>query len=89
MTKPVTYSIFLDDEEHYITISPVIQTIPGGNLYATGVFKLSEGTVGMGDIVFDDDMEEWEYTGLGDITHDEAEQIADFIRSYKDPVDEI
>jgi len=86
MERSVIYSIYLGEREHLITITPVIQTISGGNLYATGVFKLSEGELGLGDIVFDDDMEEWEYTGMGDITHAEAEQIANFIRSYKEPV---
>jgi hypothetical protein len=85
MISPVNYNITLEDGEHHIIITPVNQNLPGGNLYSTGVFRLSEGVVGMGEIVFDDDMREWEYTGMGDLTHDEAEDIANFIRNYKDP----
>ena len=84
MTAPVSYTIYLDDEEHIIIITPVNQRLPGGDLFATGVYKLSERGINMGDIVFDDDMNQWEYTGIGDLTHKEAEEIAGFIRNYKD-----
>jgi hypothetical protein len=30
-------------------------------------------------------MNEWEYDSIGDLTYDEAEEIADFIKNYKDP----
>lgn len=85
ITKPVSYTITIEDVEHNITITPVVQTIPDGNLHATGVYKLTEGHIGMGDIVFDDDMNQWEYTGMGDLTHKEAGRIADYIRDYKAP----
>ncbi|SDT31299.1 hypothetical protein SAMN05216490_3053 [Mucilaginibacter mallensis] len=85
MTKPMHYTITLNGDEHHITISPVIETIHGSDKYVTGVFKLSEGHVDMGEIVFDDNMNQWEYTGEGDITHREAGEIADFIRRYKEP----
>jgi hypothetical protein len=81
MTEPTSYKIFKDDEDHTITITPVNQNIPGGDVYVTGVFRLTEGAVGMGDIVFDDDMKQWEYTGLGDLNHDEAAEIAAFIQA--------
>jgi hypothetical protein len=38
----------------------------------------------MGEIVFDDDMRQWEYTGIGELTHEEAGMIADFIKNYKE-----
>jgi hypothetical protein len=53
-------------------------------VYATGVFKLSEGNVSLGEIVFDNNMNQWEYTGMGDLTHEEAEEIANYIKNYKD-----
>ena len=80
MTDPINYTIFKDGEEHTITITPVNQNIPGGDLYVTGVFRLSEGEVGMGDIVFDDNMKQWEYTGMGDLNHTDAAEIAGFIQ---------
>lgn len=85
MTKPMHYTITLNGDEHLITITPVIETIHGSEKYVTGVFKLSEGHTDMGEIVFDDNMNQWEYTGEGDITHKEAGEIADFIREYKEP----
>ena len=87
MVRPVTYSLYIDDEEYIILITPVIQRLPGGEMYATGVYKLSDRGLNMGDIVFDDSMKQWEYTGLGDLTHKEAEEIAGFIRGYKDADD--
>jgi len=88
MIKPTHYSIDLDDEKHLITITPVTQILPGSKVSVTGVFKLSEGATDMGEIVFDDNMNQWEYTGLGHITHVEAAQIAEFIRGFKDTNDE-
>jgi hypothetical protein len=80
MTDPINYTIYKDNEEHTITITPVNQNIPGGDIYITGVFRLTEGEVGMGDIVFDDNMNQWEYTGMGDLTHQDAAEIAGFIQ---------
>jgi len=74
MAEPLKYTIYKDGEEHNITIKPVKQT-------STGVFKLKEGLVDMGDIIFDDKMQQWEYTGLGDLTHQEASEIAGFIKA--------
>jgi len=85
MTKPMHYTIMLNGDNHLVTITPVIETMHGSDKYVTGVFKLSEGHVDMGEIVFDDNMNQWEYTGEGDITHKEAGEIADFIRRYKEP----
>ncbi|MES2810761.1 MAG: hypothetical protein V4619_19150 [Bacteroidota bacterium] len=81
MTEPINYTIFKDGEEHSITITPLTQRVAGNNLYVTGVFKLTEGEVGMGDIVFDDEMKEWEYTGVGGyLNHTDAAEIAGFIQ---------
>ncbi|MDB5004054.1 MAG: hypothetical protein JWQ34_2279 [Mucilaginibacter sp.] len=80
MTEPINYTIYKDNEEHTIIITPVNQNIAGGDVYITGVFRLTEGEVGMGDIVFDDNMKQWEYTGMGDLTHKDAAEIAEFIQ---------
>jgi hypothetical protein len=80
MIKPANYNLYTADGERSITIKPVSQSIPGAALYVTGVFKLSEGKTDLGDIVFDDDMREWEYTGFGDLTHDQAAEIAKYIQ---------
>lgn len=85
MIKPANYNLYTDDGDRIITIKPVNKTIPGGNLYATGVFALSEGKVDLGDIVFDDDMNQWEYSGMGDLTHQQAEEIVAFIKTYQEP----
>jgi hypothetical protein len=84
MINPVKYTIYLEDGDHKITITPVNKTAPGGKLQPTGVYKLSEGNVDMGDIVFDDLMHQWEYTATGNLTHLQAEELASFIRNYKD-----
>ncbi len=84
MINETNYILETEDEDRAIIIRPYNQLIPGGDLYATGVFSLSEGDVGIGDIVFDDDMNQWEYTGMGDLTHEEAEEIASYIKNYKD-----
>jgi hypothetical protein len=80
MTEPINYTIYKDEEEHVITITPINEHIPGGDIYITGVFNLTEGHVGLGDIVFDDDMKQWEYTGMGYLNHQDAAEIAGFIQ---------
>lgn len=80
MVNPINYTLYKEGEEHSITIKPVNQSIPGSDVCVTGVFRLNEGAVGLGDIVFDDNMQQWEYTGMGDLTHEEAAQIADYIQ---------
>jgi hypothetical protein len=81
MTEPIYYTLYKDGEEHNITITPVNQNIPGGDVYVTGVFRLNEGGVGLGEIVFDDNMNQWEYTGMGDLNHRDAAEIAEFIKT--------
>jgi hypothetical protein len=85
MINQVSYNITTLNGPLHITITPVNEPVPGGNYFATGIFRLAEGVVGMGTITFDENMQEWDYDGLGDLTYDEAAEIADFIRDYKDP----
>lgn len=84
MTNQVSYNLDTEDGVRHITITPVNQVIPGGNLYSTGVYKLTEGDVGMGEIIFDDEKNDWNYNGIGDLTYDEAATLANFILKYED-----
>jgi hypothetical protein len=84
MIKPADYSLYTSNGERPITIKPVNQILSDGSLYVTGVFKLSEGELDLGDIVFDDNMREWEYTGFGDLTHEQASEIAGYIQGKTD-----
>jgi hypothetical protein len=85
MINQVAYDIKTTNGPVHLTITPVNQLLPGGNYYATGVFKLSDGLVGMGNITFDADMKEWSYDGLDELTYNEAAEVAEFIMNYKDP----
>lgn len=80
MEKSVIYDLDTEDGIRQISIEAVHQLMPGTREYAMGVFRLSEGETDLGDIVFDDDMHEWEYTGMGDLSHREAKKIARFIK---------
>jgi hypothetical protein len=80
MEKSVIYDLDTEDGIRRISIEAVHQLIPGTQVYAMGVFRLSEGETDLGDIVFDDDMHEWEYTCMGDLSHREAKKVARFIK---------
>jgi hypothetical protein len=85
MVNRVSYNMDTAGGHLSVTISPENTPVPGGAYYATGVYKLSQNGVGIGNIIFDIDMRHWKYDGLDDLTYDDAEKIADFIRNYKDP----
>jgi hypothetical protein len=86
MKKVVYYILETGEENRRIKIRPVKHIMPGTNQQASGVFSLSEGKTDIGDIVFDDKMGQWEYTGMGNLTHAEAQKIADFIKSNQQAV---
>jgi len=85
MISPASYRLWTADGERHIIIKPVNRAIPGGHMQSTGVFALIEGNVDLGDIVFDDKMNEWEYSAMGDLTHEQAKEIAAFIKNYRGP----
>ena len=87
MINQVGYNINTLDGAVHLTITPIIEALPGGNYYETGVYKLTDGNVGMGSITFDDEMADWTYDGIGELTYEEAALVADFIKNYKDPAD--
>ena len=82
MTDPVIFSLDTNGFERLITITPILNRAANGDLHPTGVFKLADGDMNMGEIVFDDELKQWEYTGLGNLTHMEAARIARYIRNY-------
>jgi hypothetical protein len=85
MINQVGYNINTSEGPVHLTITPIIEALPGGTYYETGVYKLTDGSVGMGSIIFEDGMDDWTYDGIGELTYEEAEQVADFIKNYKDP----
>jgi hypothetical protein len=85
MISQTSYNIKTIKGSIHLTITPVNELLPDGNYYATGAYKLSDGVVGMGDIVFDMDMNEWDYDGMDELTYEEAEEVAQYIKNYKDP----
>jgi hypothetical protein len=85
MINQVSYNINTLDGPVHLTITPVNQQLPGDVYYSTGVYKLTDGVVGMGDIAFNEDMSDWTYDGIGELTYEEAAEVANFIKNYKDP----
>jgi hypothetical protein len=86
MINQTTYTINTTEGEIPLTIIPVNSVLPNGDFYATGVYKLTDGAVGMGEIVFDENMDEWTYNGMDELNWEEAAEVAVFIKDYKDPV---
>ncbi|MFD0749020.1 hypothetical protein ACFQZS_02630 [Mucilaginibacter calamicampi] len=79
MADHITFKLYRDSDIHTITITEVKEVIPGKSAIS-GVFKLTEGKTNLGNIVFDDAMNQWEYTALGDLTHKEAAIVATYIK---------
>ena len=81
MNNEQKYILETDHGDRVIKVHTYIHATPGTGAYATGVFALQEGETNLGDIVFDDKMKQWEYTGMGNLTHNEAARIAEFIQN--------
>jgi hypothetical protein len=81
MKSELNYILETDDGDRVIKINTYNPATSGTGAYATGVFALQEGENDLGDIVFDDKMKQWEYTGMGNLTHKEAARIAEFIQN--------
>ena len=79
MADTLSFNLYRDSDVHHITITEVKEVIPGKN-FVSGVFKLTHGKTNLGNIVFDDAMNQWEYTALGDLTHKEAATVATYIK---------
>jgi hypothetical protein len=83
MINQTSFDIIAINGPVHLTITPVIQPLPGGNYYATCVYRLNDGVVGMGTITFDEDMNNWSYDGIDQLTYDEAAEVAGFIKIIK------
>ncbi|MDP9078522.1 MAG: hypothetical protein M3O71_13910 [Bacteroidota bacterium] len=86
MINQTIYVLETSNGPVHLTITPVNSLLANGDFYATGVFKLTDGVVGMGEIVFDENMGDWTYNGMDELTYEEAAEIADFIKKYRDPI---
>jgi len=85
MISQTTYTVATLDGPIQLTITPVNALLDNGDFYPTGVHRLTSGTVGMGEIVFDENMEDWTYNGMDELTWEEAADVARFIKDYVDP----
>jgi len=85
MINQTFYDIETSNGLVHLTITPINEHLFDGDYFSTGVYKLADGVVGMGDIIFDENMDTWKYNGLDELTYDEAAEVAGFIKNYKDP----
>ena len=86
MISQTTYTVNTIDGPIELTITPVNAQLGNGDFYRTGVYRRANGVVGMGEIIFDENVEEWNYEGMDELTWEEASDVARFIKNYKDPV---
>lgn len=82
MKNELKYTLETEDGRRLIKIHTYDHAESGCGSYASGVYALQEGKEDLGDIVFDDNMRQWEYTGMGNLTHKEAGLIALFIQEH-------
>lgn len=85
MISQTTYTVDTLDGPVQLTITPVNNLLDNGDFYNTGIYKLTNGVVGMGEIAFDENMDEWTYNGMDELTWEEAADVARFIKNYQDP----
>ena len=87
MINQTTYTVNTINGPIELTITPINAQLSNGDFYRTGVYRLTNGVVGMGEINFDENMQEWDYDGMDELTWDEAADVARFIKNYQDPAD--
>ncbi|RVU01070.1 hypothetical protein EOD41_10670 [Mucilaginibacter limnophilus] len=80
MTEAKTIHLNTSGGTIELIITPVIETF-GGASYLTGIYKVHEGPVGMGEVMYDTETDNWEYTGIGDLTHEQQQQLVNFIKA--------
>ena len=85
MKNELKYTLDAGDGVRSITIHTHKHAAAGAGFYAQGVFAIQEGHTDLGYIVFDDNMKQWEYTGMGNLTHEEAAMIAGYIQNKSQP----
>ena len=85
MVNTVEYHLDTENGERLITIEPVYGEIAGGDLFATGRYILSEGGADIGEIRFDGELFEWEWTHDPPFANENIYSIVNFIREYNEP----
>jgi len=85
MVNPVKYHLDTQNGERLINIEPVYEEIGGGDLFPTGRYMLYEANEGVGEIRFDGELFEWEWSGDHNFDDDTIFRIVQFIREYNEP----
>jgi len=85
MVNPATYRLYTPAGERLIDIDPVYEEIAGGDLFPTGRYLISEASGGKGEIRFDGDLIEWEWSGSGAMEGNSIDRIIRFIEEYNEP----
>jgi len=85
MVNPVKYHLSTTRGDRSITIEPVYEEIAGGDLFSTGRYLLTENDGTVGEIRFDGELFEWEWTGDENPGNDSIFQVVNFIREYNEP----
>ena len=49
-----------------------------------GTYEILEGELSHGHIAFDDDQENWEHTDMQNVSYEEIEKLASFIKYHED-----
>jgi hypothetical protein len=79
MNEAKTIEVITGGGARDITITPVLETI-GDASFLTGIYKLHEGPVGLGEINYDVETGEWQYDAIDGFTRDQVETIISVIR---------
>jgi hypothetical protein len=85
MVNPVQYHLETNNGQRLISIEPVYEEITGGDLFSTGRYLIAEANVGTGEIRFDGELLEWEWSGNDGLEDESISQIVKFIREYNEP----
>lgn len=85
MVNPVKYHLNTENGERLITIDPVLEEIAGGDLFATGRYILSEENTDIGEIRFDGELVEWEWSSNTMLRDENVNHLVKFIREYNEP----
>ena len=85
MVNPVEYYLDTANGRRLIIIEPVYEEISGGDLFATGRYTLHEETQNIGEIRFDGELFEWEWTSDITLEDENIYRIVNFIREYNEP----
>ena len=85
MVNPAKYQLDTASGERLICVEPVFEEIGGGDLLPTGRYMISEADGGHGEIRYDGDVLEWEWSGPNRMEEESIARIARFILEYNEP----